>query len=382
MKRFVLTLAFPLVLAACVTPPASTTTTFLSVQDGRAALNNGAPAVNSAPDSLAVVELSGGRLVLKSSLALPTSLVGPPSSIAVSPDGSFALVSSATKRDPKDPGKVIGNDEVSVVALDGPAPSVVATLRTDEGASGISINRAGTLALVANRAAGTVSVLSIAIRQVKVIDKLVLPKTSGPSHAQFTPDGRMALVSRDGDHRISVLRVEGDKVTLDRRDLSAGIRPYGLDIAADGAYAVVTNVGVGNGDRDTLSLIDLRADPPRVVDTVTVGQTPEAAFFWPDGRHLGVSVIDGSNKPAGSPFLGTASYQQYEVVDGRLVYRTRVTGGAWLQGSAFTADGRHAIVQDAMNRQLRLYRYDGGQLVDTGERLQLEAAPSAIKRWR
>ncbi len=31
--------------------------------------------------------------------------------------------------------------------------------------------------------------------------------------------------------------------------------------------------GRGQGDSDTISLIDLKANPPRVVDTVTVGQT-------------------------------------------------------------------------------------------------------------
>jgi hypothetical protein len=43
---------------------------------------------------------------------------------------------------------------------------------------------------------------------------------------------------------------------------------------------------------------------------------------------------------------------------------------------------RDVLVQDAANRQVRLYRRADGSLVDTGERLQLEAAPAALKLWR
>jgi DNA-binding beta-propeller fold protein YncE len=189
-------------------------------------------------------------------------------------------------------------------------------------------------------------------------------------------------VSRDGDSRISLLAIDGRTVTLDPRELSAGLRPYGLDVSPDGAWAAVTNLGAGQGDADTISLIDLRAQPPRVVDTVTVGQTPEGLFFSPDSRTVGVTVIDGSNKPQASPFHGTARYGLFSIEGGRLRPAAQVSGGQWLQGHAFSADGRAVLVQDAANRQLRLYRHLSGTLADTGERLQLDAAPAALKLWR
>ena len=88
----------------------------------------------------------------------PTSLVGPPSSVAIAPGGRLALVGAATRRDPGDSTKVVPFDLVSVVVLDaggGTAPRVAASLHTGTGASGMSINRAGTLALVANRVEGS-----------------------------------------------------------------------------------------------------------------------------------------------------------------------------------------------------------------------------------
>lgn len=385
--RGLLAAACTALVAACAGTPSAhePVTYFLSVQDGRAGLADGKPLVRDAPDTLAVIELAAGKLRLAHQTVMPTSLVGPPSSIAIAPGGRLALVSAATRRDPGDARKVISHDLVSVVALDPSgqtAPRVVASLRTGVGASGISINRAGTLALVANRAEGTISVLTLEGDQVKVAGKVSLGDKSSPAHVAFTPDGRRALVSRDGDSRISVLAIAGSVVTLEPRELHAGLRPYGLDVSADGAWAAVTNLGAGLGDADTISLIDLKSASPRVVDTVTVGQTPEGIFFSPDSRSVAVTVIDGSNKPQASPFHGTARYRLFDIADGRLRAASEVIGGQWLQGHAFTADGAAVVVQDAAQRQVRLYRNRAGQLSDTGERLQLDAAPAAIRIWR
>lgn len=358
---------------------------FLSVQDGRAGLVDGKSVVRNAVDTLAVIELAAGHLRVVHQVAMPTSLVGPPSSIAIAPSGRLALVSAATRRDPIDATKVVASDLVSVVALDPSgrsAPRVIQTLHAGDGASGISINRAGTLALVANRVEGSISVLAIEGEQVQAVGKLPLGNKAGPAHVAFTPDGRRALVSRDGDNRISLLNVEGRSVSVDQRDLYAGLRPYGLDVSSDGGWAAVTNLGTGQGDADTVSLIDLKVQPTRVVDTVTVGQTPEGIFFSPDGRTVGVTVIDGSNKPQASPFHRTARYRLFAIDDGRLRSAGQIVGGQWLQGHAFAPDGRAMLVQDAANRQIRLYRNVGGTLSDTGERVQFDGAPAALKLWR
>ena len=126
---------------------------------------------------------------------------------------------------------------------------------------------------------------------------------SGPSSVAFTPDGKMALVTRDGDNKISVLTVNGNTVELSKREIYAGLKPYPLGISPSGDFAAIASVGMGNGDADTISLIDLKANPPRVVDTVSVGQTPESLTVAPDGKHVVVTVMNGSNKPPGSPFL-------------------------------------------------------------------------------
>ena len=86
---------------------------------------------------------------------------------------------------------------------------------------------------------------------------------SGPSAVAFAPDGKTALVTRDGDHKISVLTIDGSKVEQQARHLRR-LRPYPRHQPI-GDVAAVGNIGIGSGDADTVSLIDLKANPPRVV---------------------------------------------------------------------------------------------------------------------
>jgi hypothetical protein len=46
---------------------------------------------------------------------VPTSVVGPPMSVAVSPDESLALVTRASKLDPADATKVVADDTLTVI---------------------------------------------------------------------------------------------------------------------------------------------------------------------------------------------------------------------------------------------------------------------------
>jgi len=87
--------------------------------------------------------------------------VGPPQNVAIAPDESIVLVSANMKLDPADPKKLVPDNRLTVLDLKGNPPAVIATLETGLGPAGISINRAGTLALVANRNDGTVSIFTI-----------------------------------------------------------------------------------------------------------------------------------------------------------------------------------------------------------------------------
>ena len=355
----------------------------ISANDNKLALVNGVAQVvqNPAPDTITIISLSAPAPRVVAEIPVPTSVVGPPFSVAITPDESLALVTSAMQIDPADKTKQIPDNKVSVVDLKATPPRVIGTLQAGAGAAGVSINRQGTLALVANRSEGTVSVFGIQGTTVTPLSKVTIaPAASGVSHAAFTPDGKTALVTRDGDSFISVLAIDGTKVEYTKRDLSAGLRPYGLDISRDGSVAVVANIGRGGGDNDTISLIDLKAKPPRVVETVVVGQTPEGILLSPDGKLAAVTVMNGSNKPRESPFFNDAGKVILYRVDGtRLIPIAAAFVGHWAQGVAFSADSRVILVGNMVERNVQVLRWDGTSLTDRGERIPVNGGSAALR---
>jgi DNA-binding beta-propeller fold protein YncE len=247
--------------------------------------------------------------------------------------------------------------------------------------AGISINRQGTLALAANRSEGTVSVFTIHGKNVTAAGKIRLgDEKSGPSHVALTPDGRTGLVTRDGDNRISVLSISGANVEYTKRDLYPGQRPYGIDVCAPGQIAVVANIGVGQGDADTISVIDLQANPPRVIDTITVGQTPEGIVCSPDGRKVAVVAMSGSNKPQNSPFYRKDGRVVLFNVEGKkLTPAGEADTGNWSQGVAFSRDGRTLLVQNMVQKNIGVYEVTSSGVRDTGQRIGLRGGPAGIR---
>ena len=105
----------------------------------------------------------------------------------------------------------------------------------------MSINRAGNLALIANRADNSISVLAIDGKQVKLIDTVAIGEQV--AHVAFTPDGKRALAAKFPGHKVALLEVDGEKVTYTKRDIVVGLWPYNLDITPDGKLALTADNG-------------------------------------------------------------------------------------------------------------------------------------------
>lgn len=77
----------------------------VSAQDGKQVLVDGVPTVpdNPPPDYVAVFDLGSSPPKLLAEVPAPTSVVGPPQSVAVAPDEGLALVTSANAIDPGRP---------------------------------------------------------------------------------------------------------------------------------------------------------------------------------------------------------------------------------------------------------------------------------------
>ena len=362
-------LGFALALVPLLTVGA-TAQILVSANDNKAVLVNGANVVpaNPAADTISIIDLGVSPPKLIGEVKAPASVVGPPQSVAISRDETFALVTGAFKVDPADPNKAIPDNKLSVIDLKAKPPAVIATLEAGLGAAGVSINNAGTLALVANRSEGTVSVFTVSGNKLTPVGKIQLGDSkSGPSHVAFTPDGKSALVTRDGDNRVSILTVDGNKVEDSKAFMVGGIRPYSLEISPKGDVAVFSNQGGGQGDIDVINVIDLKAKPPRIVDTISVGQTPEGVGMSSDGKYIAVTVMNGSNRPKDHPAFNDFGLLQVYSVNGttlRKVAQAKV--GHWCQGAAFSKNNKTVVIQCMVEKNLQVFNFDGRNLKPAG----------------
>ena len=353
----------------------------VSANDNKAVLVDGVNQVPAdlKPDTVTILDLGGSAPKVVAEIKVQTSVVGPPSSVAVARDESIALVTAATKVDPADAKKTAPDNKVSIIDLKASPPVVVAVVEAGAGAAGVAINPAGNLALVANRSEGSVSVFTIAGKALTAVGKVQLGDAkSGPSAIAFTPDGKTALVSRDGDNKISVLTIDGTKVEAAKREIHAGLRPYPLDISSRGDVATVANIGMGSGDSDTLSLVDIKSIPPRVVDTISVGQTPEGLRMSPDGQYVAVTVMNGSNKPKSSPFFNDNGLVRiYSVGDAKLKLVAEGKVGHWCQGAAWSKDSKMLLVGCMVEQELQAFSFDGKDLKPSGA-IKVGGGPAGI----
>ena len=362
-------LGFALALVPLLTVGA-TAQILVSANDNKAVLVNGANVVpaNPAADTVSIIDLGVSPPKLIGEVKAPASVIGPPQSVAISRDETFALVTGAFKVDPADPNKAIPDNKLSVIDLKAKPPAVIATLEAGLGAAGVSINNAGTLALVANRSEGTVSVFTVSGNKLTPAGKIQLGDSkSGPSHVAFTPDGKSALVTRDGDNRVSILTVDGNKVEDSKAFMVGGIRPYSLEISPKGDVAVFSNQGGGQGDIDVINVIDLKAKPPRIVDTISVGQTPEGVGMSSDGKYIAVTVMNGSNRPKDHPAFNDFGLLQVYSVNGttlRKVAQAKV--GHWCQGAAFSKNNKTVVIQCMVEKNLQAFNFDGRNLKPAG----------------
>lgn len=354
----------------------------VSANDAHTVLDNGnqVGAAGKA-DTLSVIDLSGPPRVV-ATIDAPTSVVGPPSAVWVAPDESWAISTGATKLQDGAPGGIGPDNQVSVIEL-GPQPKIVQSLTAGAGATSVRVSPDGTVAIVVNRTAGTLSVFTVKDKRLTAAGTVAIDAKAMPSGLGFLPDGKTALLSRYGDHQVSVLHVDGTAVTVDKRPLTTGIAPYTLDISPDGKLAAVSNMGRGDGDVDSVSLIDLGAQPMRVVQTLDVGRSPEGLKWSPDGRFLAVGCQNGTTKPPSDALFQPAGRLLMLALNGgRLHQVTEAPIGQWTQGIAFSRDGGTMLVQDMVGKRLQVFGWNGTALTPRAD-VALGAGPAAIgTAWR
>ena len=337
-------------------------------------------------DTLSIIDISQPETPrITATIPLVNSVVGPPTNLAITPSGDIALVANSLAPVVQGWGRRLEpDDKVFVVDLKASPPKIVGTVTVGKQPSGLAINSKGDLALVANRGDGTISVLSIKGKDVLVVGTVPIGLPADQvSAVAITPDGTKALATKPAANKVALLTIDGEKVTYDKRDLPTGIFPYNVAIAPDGKLALTANNGGGggsDGNVDTVGVIDLAANPPRVVDHVTVGNSPEGLAISPKGN-LAVSVqAEGSNTPKTVFYHHDGGSVAVLAIDGDKVTKVgSVTVGALPEAVAFSADGSRIYIGNFIDGDLSVLKVDGTNVTDTGQRFKLPGHPASMR---
>jgi len=335
-------------------------------------------------DSVSIIDIGTDPMAPRILVNLPltNSIFGPPVNLAITPDESLALVANSVNAEKDGAGwKMVPDNKLYVIDLTTNPPALIDTVTVGKQPSGLSINRAGNLALVTNRADNSIAVLRIAGKKVTLIDTVVIGEMV--THVVFTPDGKRAMAGKFPGHKLALLEVNGEKVTYTKQDITVGLWPYNFDIAPDGKLALSADNGNGgrsDGNADTVTVIDLEANPPRAIDKVVVGDSPEGFAISPTGKLAVALCVNGSDAAKNAWFYNRNGKVVALKIDGKKVTRSNEVEVRGLpEGLVFSNDGRYIYVGNYLDRDISILRVDGDQIVNTGKSLTLPGQPASMR---
>ncbi len=333
-------------------------------------------------DSVLIVDLADPENPkIVANLPIENSIVGPPTNVAIAPGADLALVAdSVTVIQDGNALKQVPTDKLFVIDLKASPPKVSQTVTVGKQPSGLSINQAGDLALLANRGDNSVSVLKI--QGGKVTEASKVPMGTSVSTVEFTPDGKHALVAESPANHVGLLDVDGDNLKDTKTRFPTYLFPYNVVVTPNGQLALTADNGNGgnsDGNVDVVSVIDLSTQPPRAIDRIPVADAPEGLAVSPKGDVAAVASVYGSNKK-GSWFYHKNGVITVLRIDGKTVTPVKqMEVGAVPEAIAFTPDGAYLYVGNFLDQDFSILRVNGSDVTDTGKRFKVPGHPASAR---
>jgi DNA-binding beta-propeller fold protein YncE len=340
----------------------------------------GKPVVNpTGNDAVLIIDLAKPEdPKIVASLPLENSVVGPPVNLDISPNGSIALVAdSMTVAEENGARKMVPTNKLFVIDLKANPPKLVDTLTLGKQPSGLSFSPKGDMALVCNRADGTISVLKI--DGTKVTQTGTVTVSPGVSHVVFTPDGKHALAVKSPDNKIAMLDVDGDKVTYNKVDFPTYLFPYNVVVSADGKLAITADNGNGggsDGNMDGASVIDLEGAHPHVIAHLTVEDAPEGLAIAPNGKFAVVANVNGSNQPQ-AWYHKTGSVTVLRINGKSVTVGRTLPVGTLPEAIMISPDSRYIYVGNFTDKDFSILKVNGSDVTDTGKRFKVPGHPAS-----
>ena len=123
--------------------------------------------------------------------------------------------------------------------------------------------------------------------------------------------------------------------------------------------------GSSDGNVDTTSVIDLEADPPRIIDRVVVGDGPEGLAMSPKGDLAVAAILRGSNMKKAFFYQKNGSLSVLKI-DGKNVTKTQdIEVGGLPEAVMFTPDGKYILAGNYMTEDFSILKVDGTKVTDT-----------------
>jgi DNA-binding beta-propeller fold protein YncE len=210
-----------------------------------------------------------------------------------------------------------------------------------------------------------------------------MPPTSIVSAVVFTPDGQRALVTRIPGTQVAIVDVNGETVTYNGVDVTVGKDPYNVVVSPDGRIALTSDSGMNgasDGMPDTVSVIDLEADPPVLSTQITVGDAPEGLAVSSDGKFAAVGILNGNVVNKTLPYYHPTGIVVGLAIDGKQVTMGNQVGVlGHCQGLAFSPDSKYLYAGNFLDQKISILQLQGGQLVDTGKVVELGSHPASMR---
>lgn len=285
------------------------------------------------PDMLSVIGLGVPPKEMRATaVPVSNSVAGPPQSLAVSPDGTFAIaVETWGPRPPNKPDatmkELAPGHEITVIDLtDLARPRVVERVRSFEHPLSVSIDRTGTLVAVAFGLPVRDGQPALALFRFKDghLSAPIVPRIPNFAaqdvliSAQFHPKAdelalvysthpRLALMRYDGATVVPELSLWGNEVGLDHQ-------PFLVRFTPDGRFAVVNDMfygaDVADANGSLISVAIARSTQPdgtpvhKIVSHLQAENDPEGLAISPDGAWVVTTNLEHSPEPSGSEMQG------------------------------------------------------------------------------
>jgi DNA-binding beta-propeller fold protein YncE len=129
-----------------------------------------------------------------------------------------------------------------------------------------------------------------------------------------------------------------------------------------------------------VSVIDLEADPARVIDHVVIGDAPEGLAISPKGDFAVAVLLQGSNADKKAFYYHPTGAVIALKIDGKKVTKVgEVQVGGLPEGVAFSPKGDYLYVGNFIDQDMSVLKVEGDKLTDTGNRVKLPGHPASMR---